>query len=550
MKLPPQTVLLFLAAVLPCAWGLSNEIQEVDPSQYAEVGRRMAESGDWAHLRDNAGPFLNKPPLTFWVMSAGFRLFGAGSFTARLPTALASLVLLWATFRMGRRLFDKPTAWVALALLGSSLAFQHMFADPKVDMVLSATVALSIALAIEAGNRPWRWAAAYVAVGLGVLAKGPVALALFACALFPELFRSPGPSSLRQRLQRVHLFSGLALVCLVAAPWYWQQFLEHGPEGVLFHLWAQGPGRILKLEGRDPTGPFFFFHTGLWAFLPSTPILLWELGERAARFVRARFALPQSDERVVLWWLVLPLLGLSLSGSKLPQYAYWLAAPAALFAARALSNPSRLQASPRACAVLEGVYWVLFGAVAVVLLAVLGWVFPASAFVLAAWTVFLGAAVAGTFIARRGPSFGLRLAWVAVAPLAAFGLFFQGYLHPALTRFQPYRELGELVRKEDLRGTFLPCVGLEPNNALSFYAQRPTRGMSSAEVRADVEDGRFRLAVASDEGTTALVAEGLRVEPLLRLPEFHTSIPTRAFLDPRTRAGTLRYWSLLRLARP
>src|SRR5262249_39840322 len=129
----PQALLLGAGALLPLFLGLTQEIQEVDPTQYAEVARRMAASGDPLHLSDNFGPFLNKPPLTLWLMVAAFRCLGVGSLAVRLPSLIAVLALAVVVYRLGQRLWDETTGLIAAVFVTGSICLQQMVLDPKVD---------------------------------------------------------------------------------------------------------------------------------------------------------------------------------------------------------------------------------------------------------------------------------------------------------------------------------------------------------------------------------------------------------------------------------
>jgi len=95
MRARAAELLPLLIAFAPLLLGVADQIQEVDPAQYAEVGRRAFESGDWIHLKDNFGPFLNKPPLTFWLMCGAFKLFGLTSFAVRFPRCFWARCSCW-----------------------------------------------------------------------------------------------------------------------------------------------------------------------------------------------------------------------------------------------------------------------------------------------------------------------------------------------------------------------------------------------------------------------------------------------------------------------
>src|SRR5437667_1594607 len=104
-------------AVLPSLFALPGEIWEGDPSGYAEVARRMVVSGDWLHLYDNFGPFLNKPPLALWGIAVFVKLLGSTSLAVHLPALLFGLLLLAATARIGRLLWSLEAGLSAAALL-------------------------------------------------------------------------------------------------------------------------------------------------------------------------------------------------------------------------------------------------------------------------------------------------------------------------------------------------------------------------------------------------------------------------------------------------
>src|SRR6185295_693087 len=213
--------LLVVLAVLPLVLGLGNEVWYGDPSQYAEVARRIAVSGDWLHLFDNNGPNLNKPPLAMWGIALFVKLLGPTSEAIRLPALLFGVVMLIAVARIGTLLWSRSAGLCAAALLASSLAFQVMVGDPKVDMALTAMSACAVWMAFEARRRPWTIWLAWLFGGLGVLAKGPIGLVAPVAAVLPEAIRhqwgDAGPGTLRSRLWRLQPL-GLLVAAAVVYP--------------------------------------------------------------------------------------------------------------------------------------------------------------------------------------------------------------------------------------------------------------------------------------------------------------------------------------------
>lgn len=537
--------LVFLAFA-PVLAGLGNELQEVDPPQYAEVARRMYRSGDWLHMEDNQGPFLNKPPVTFWMMAGSFHLFGPTSFAARLPSVLAGILLLLATAGVGRELWDARTGRLAAALLGATPSFHSMIADPKVDLMVTAMVASTLWMLLTARRRPRFMWLAWLFVGLGVLSKGPIGLMIPLAAVGPELVRrrwgqpDAPAGSLWGRLRPFRLLSGPLIAIALMIPWYLQIVAEHGAQGPFFLLWEQSFGRLFLRTYRNPAGPLFFTHTALWAFLPFTVPLLWHLAARARAALRAR-VLPAPDERrVVLWWLAIPFVAVSLSSYKLPQYIYWIAPAAALLVAGALQ-----EAWPRWLTWAQGA--VSGAVVAVIALLLFGAFPPAHPATAWAWLggVTLLVVVAWLVAGRMDTAVGHTARMIA--PLVAFAFFFHGYLHPSLTEYQPDDEWGALALEHDPGGTVLPFVETRATNASAFYARRKTVEVTPEALQALVETGQTRLAVVADRALPSLPT-GLRVTPLRSLPRFHTSKATPAFLNAATRDSVVERLTLVELS--
>jgi len=544
------TELLPLAlAFAPLLLGAADQIQEVDPAQYAEVGRRMFESGDWAHLRDVNGPFLNKPPLTFWLMCGAFKLFGLTSFAVRFPQLLLGALLLPLTARIGALLFDRRTGLWGAAMLGASPAFQLMVADPKVDMPVTFFIAAAIWLMLEARRRPALSYLAWIAAGLAVLSKGPLGLVVPVLAVGPEALRrrwgaSPsGPAGTPwQRLRPLRPIAGPLLLLLVAGPWHLENAREFGSAGPTLLLWNQSLGRLVSPDFiANDTTPLFFFHTILWAYLPFSPLFVLELGRRARSLLRDR-RLPPDESRVLLWWFLVPFAAICLARYRLPQYCYWMAPPAALLSARALLS-AQLPARP-----LQIAQVALSGLLLALVAFLLVLCFPAGhPAVTGAWLLLAALlAGAGLWASRRAPG-EVRPMLAGVMALTAFNAVFEGHVHRALLFYQPDQAFGTLARELDPDGSVLPRLGAPETQALAFYARRDVVTMTAEEVRDAARAGKTRLAVVAEEQLPELSAQGLSTRALLVRPWFWTSRPTLPFLLQRSRSQATSRLALVEL---
>ena len=128
------------------------------------------------------------------------------------------------------------------------------------DMLLTLCVTTALACFIAAlrGPTPSRWRrfvlVGYVALALGVLAKGPVALALVAMPIGLDLALSRN----REGLKRIRVFSGLVLFLLIAAPYFLFVYVRLGAEPLRFFFFGENllrfTGQIYGQSGR----PFWY----------------------------------------------------------------------------------------------------------------------------------------------------------------------------------------------------------------------------------------------------------------------------------------------------
>ncbi len=87
----------------------------LDPDEglYASIAQEMLSRGDWVIPHMNGLPYLEKPPLYFWLTALTFRVFGASEWAVRLWSALATLGTVLLTWRIGRRLYGARAGLLA-----------------------------------------------------------------------------------------------------------------------------------------------------------------------------------------------------------------------------------------------------------------------------------------------------------------------------------------------------------------------------------------------------------------------------------------------------
>jgi 4-amino-4-deoxy-L-arabinose transferase-like glycosyltransferase len=188
-------------------------------STHAEAAREMLATGDYVTLHVNGIRYLEKAPLPYWLVAGSYGLFGVNEFAARLPTALAVLLLGWLGMAWGERAFGERTGTYA-GLFVLTCAGVYLFTRIFIpDVLLSLLIAASLYFlltALELRPAVWRWYAGYACVALAVLAKGLVALVFVGMPAFIYL----AITGEWRRWREFRLLSGLALFFAIAAPWH------------------------------------------------------------------------------------------------------------------------------------------------------------------------------------------------------------------------------------------------------------------------------------------------------------------------------------------
>ncbi len=140
-----------------------RDLFDADEGRYATVARTMWATGDWVVPRLDDMPFMDKPPLVYWIQATCYTVFGPSAFFARLPTVLAGSLWCLLLFLFARRLTrDEGVAWiVGLAAATSAAGCIGSRVGPQMDMPLAAAIAtarsgdVNFVLIVSKRRRTW-----------------------------------------------------------------------------------------------------------------------------------------------------------------------------------------------------------------------------------------------------------------------------------------------------------------------------------------------------------------------------------------------------------
>ncbi len=180
-----RALLLVIAAAMLFSFLGTRDLWAPDEPKYALVAREMIETGEFLIPHVNGAPYPDKPPLMFWAIAAVSLLTGGVTPAAAvLPSIVAALFVLGGTMRLARTL--APQADLAVELLAAGgLACAYRFVmqatSGQLDMLLCAFSTWAFVFLFETLETPGggdRTLPAFLMMGLGTLAKGPVALVI------------------------------------------------------------------------------------------------------------------------------------------------------------------------------------------------------------------------------------------------------------------------------------------------------------------------------------------------------------------------------------
>ena len=324
-------VLILVALTLVALY--ARPLTPIDETRYVSVAWEMWLKDEYLVPFKNGEPYSHKPPLMFWLYDLGWAVFGVNEWWPRLVSPLFSLGGLLLTLSIARRLWpdEGETQRNALWVLSASLLWLVFSTSAMFDVMLAFFVLLGmrglLIAADESMKRGFVWLG--IAIGFGVLAKGPVILLhlLPAAALAP--WWRPG-------LNWRRWYGAILLAVLggagIALAWAIPAVIRGGEEYRNAIFWGQTANRMVDS---------FAHKRPLWWYLPLLPVLLfpWLLWPGLwGRFIALGREGLDAGLRFCLAWMAPVFIAFSLITGKQIHYLVPLFPAFALFSGHLLSR--------------------------------------------------------------------------------------------------------------------------------------------------------------------------------------------------------------------
>jgi 4-amino-4-deoxy-L-arabinose transferase-like glycosyltransferase len=315
----PLYLLFFLGAALLYSLGnWSLPLIDRDEPRFAEASREMRQSGDFLVPRLNGQYRFDKPPLIYWCQVLAYDILGENDFAARLPTVIFAALTAVVTWMYSSRIFGPRIGlWSGILFATSLQVFIHSRAAVA-DIALVFFFLTATWADWERLRNPdsafWRWTF-YLSLGLGFLAKGPVALLpVFFAPVQSFLNHSPYRFQFRSALQ------GVLVVLVVIGLWGVPALIATHGEYLKI-----GIGRHVFLRSLQPMESHGV--AGIWGyllFLPYYPVVTFFSFFPWCLFlpgcVKRLWAHREPDENYLVGAILIVFLVFTLIQTKLPHY--------------------------------------------------------------------------------------------------------------------------------------------------------------------------------------------------------------------------------------
>lgn len=302
-------VLIVLAGLL-YFWKLGEgSLADFDEAIYGQMAKEIVRSGDWFTMHLNGVPRFKKPPLYTWLTALSYGAFGPGEFGARFPSALFGVLVILATYFLGKELFkDEGTAFLGALILLTTIGYSQMPRQAMMSTTLAFFIILSFLFFSKGRKKSVYLIPCGFSLGLAIMTKGVIGLIPLAVMGVFLIFRF---EELRKFLRDKNFYWGLLLLLLVAFSWHLAQLFINKKDFLNMYIFDT----LSEHTSGNLQNVSFYPLTLLYSFFPWTVLTFLAL---------PRVFSGEKNPRVLLLiWILLPLILFTFSGNRL----YWHIVP-------------------------------------------------------------------------------------------------------------------------------------------------------------------------------------------------------------------------------
>ena len=222
-----------------------------DEPREADIAWRMHQQSDRTLPQLAGTPFLEKPPLSYWMSAAGLTVFGDSAAAARSPNILYATLTALAVGALALAMSDAAAAIIAALVTATTIIVFRVTVWLAPDACLLAGCAIALLGAYIGYTSPASrrkllgYCLMHAGAAMGFMAKSAPgwmapALALGAIIVWERRW---------SELLRWELYAGFILQALFIGPWIWAvTHTAHESEALLALFWHNIVGRFAKIS--------------------------------------------------------------------------------------------------------------------------------------------------------------------------------------------------------------------------------------------------------------------------------------------------------------
>jgi len=333
-------VLLILGCVFLFAFNLGDlSLLKGDENYYFSASKRMIADGDFITPRYHHHIRFEKPPLYYWLVALFFKLFGVSWAIARSTSVLFGALTVLLLYLTALRFFPKKTAILSAIILATSFLFFHYARIAVIDMTFLFLVTLSFFLFIkgEQDDKSWPFLLSFAALGLSVLAKGPLGVIVFLLVAMIYTLSSRKFNLFR----RANPLLGVFIVLLIALPWPYLMYKIHG-QLFIDHIWKTEAidkvvGSLLNINQAGNILWFVVKYLGYYVPVVLLSFAPWSILLPFGLAKKLNTKRPE-DARFIMLWFWTIFIFFTVVSFKHTHYMLLLAPPLAMIVANFMAN--------------------------------------------------------------------------------------------------------------------------------------------------------------------------------------------------------------------
>lgn len=535
--------LYFTCWVFVYLWGLVVPLLDSDSGHHAMIGLHMYLTDNYTDLIDRGKDYLDKPHLLFWFGALGNWLMGVSTVSFKMPSLLCAVLGAYATFRLGRILYNAQVGRNAAIILISTQAFILSLNDVRMDALLLSLIMIATWLLYEyvLNNKLLYLITGAFALAMAFSTKGM-------SGAIPPVIAVASQAMYTRNWSFIKSFKWVLIIPLFfvfISPVLYAYYVQYDlhPEktirgmshisGIRFILFDQNIERLQgdnwgKAGSRDP---FLFFHSLLWALLPWCILGYWAFFRKAIQLYKERLQYHAGSEILSFVTILVMFTIMSLSNYKLPHYLNILFPFFAILIAGQLSNVR----SPAAQKWLLSIQKIIAGLLIIAGVAINTWVFPVTNVLVIAMAIV---ALYLLYWEWKAPvhEWPFRLIGISMAASLFANLLLNGNFYRKLSEYQAGIKLAAHVKKDRLPNELLYVYDWE-NYTFNYYTAYLHPTLTTEDNWQAIPEKHFWVIGEINKLREAAARNHVVIDSGITYLDYRTTRLTGQFLNPATRVA-------------